>query len=150
MRWLVALLIVATWLGVWAAYGFRYAPSASPDWLFALHDHPAAQRAVPTIAALVGWIDGHHLLPNAFSQGFLHGQGLVQGRPAFLAGSYSHFGWWYYFPVAFLLKTPLALLALFFIGLVVGFRRRRLLALDGEAFVVVPIVLFLAVAMTSR
>ncbi len=145
----VALLTVATWLGVWAAYGFRYAPSATPDWLFALHDHPAARQAVPTIAAFVGWIDGHHLLPNAFSQGFLHGQGLVQGRPAFLAGSYSHFGWWYYFPVAFLLKTPLALLALFFIGLVVGFRRRRLLALDGEAFIVVPIVLFLAVAMTS-
>ena len=58
----------------------------SPDWLFALHDHPAAQQAVPTIAALVGWVDGHHLLPNAFSQGFLHGQGLVQGRPSFLAG----------------------------------------------------------------
>ncbi len=107
----VALLAVATWLGVWAAYGFRYAPSATPDWLFALHDHPAVRRAVPTLAALVGWIDGHHLLPNAFSQGFLHGQGLVQGRPAFLAGSYSNFGWWYHFPVAFLLKTPLALLA---------------------------------------
>jgi 4-amino-4-deoxy-L-arabinose transferase-like glycosyltransferase len=146
---LVGLLIVATWLGVWAAYGFRYAPSASPEWLFALHNHPAVQRAVPTIAPLVGWIDAHHLLPNAFSEGFLHGQGLVQGRPSFLAGSYSNFGWWYYFPVAFLLKTPLALLALFFIGVVLCVRRGRLLAMDGEAFVVVPIAVFLAVAMTS-
>ena len=146
---IVALLAVATWLGVWAAYGFRYAPSATPDWLFALHDHPAVRQAVPTIAALVGWIDGHHLLPNAFSEGFLHGQGLVQGRPSFLAGSYSNFGWWYYFPVAFLLKTPLALLALFFMGVVSIVRRRRLLSLDGEAFVIVPIALFLGVAMTS-
>jgi len=146
---LVGLLVVATWLGVWAAYGFRYAPSSSRDWLFTLHNHPAVQQAVPTIAALVGWIDAHHLLPNAFSEGFLHGQGLVQGRPSFLAGSYSNFGWWHYFPVAFLIKTPLALLALFFIGIVLSVRRGRLLSLDVEAFIVVPIVLFMAVAMTS-
>ena len=43
--------------------------------------------------------------------------------PSFLAGSYSNFGWWYYFPIAFLLKTPLALLALFFIGIVSIVRR---------------------------
>ena len=145
----VALLVAATWLGVWAAYGFRYAPSATPDWLFALQHHPAAERAVPTIAALVGWVDSYHLLPNAFSQGFLHGQGLVQGRPSFLAGSYSNFGWWYYFPIAFLIKTPLALLALFFVGVVSSVRRGRFLSLDGEAFLVVPIVLFVGVAMTS-
>ena len=145
----VALLVAATWLGVWAAYGFRYAPSATPDWLFALQHHPAAERAVPTIAALVGWVDSYHLLPNAFSEGFLHGQGLVQGRPSFLAGSYSHVGWWYYFPIAFLIKTPLALLALFFVGVVSSVRRGRFLSLDGEAFLVVPIVLFVGVAMSS-
>jgi len=146
---IVALLAAATWLGVWAAYGFRYAPSATPGWLFALQHHPAAERAVPMIAALVGWVDSYHLLPNAFSQGFLHGQGLVQGRASFLAGSYSDFGWWYYFPVAFLIKTPLALLALFLVGMVSSVRRGRLLSLDGEAFLVVPIVLFVGVAMTS-
>jgi 4-amino-4-deoxy-L-arabinose transferase-like glycosyltransferase len=146
---IVALLAAATWLGVWASYGFRYAPSTTPGWVFALHDNPAVLRAVPSIAALVGWIDSYHLLPNAFSEGFLHGQGLVQGRPSFLAGSYSNFGWWYYFPIAFLIKTPLALLALFFTGVVSSLRRSRLLSLDGEAFLVVPIVLFFGVAMTS-
>jgi 4-amino-4-deoxy-L-arabinose transferase-like glycosyltransferase len=143
------LLVVATWCGVWAAYGFRFAPSATPGWTFALHDHPAVRQAVPSIAAMVGWIDAYHLLPNAFSQGFLHGQGLVQGRPSFLAGSYSNFGWWYYFPVAFLIKTPVALLALLVAGVVLTIRRGRLLSLDGEAFLVVPSVLFLGVAMAS-
>ncbi len=146
---IVALLVAATWIGVWAAYGFRYAPSSTPGWVFTLHHQPAVQRAVPTIAALVGWVDSYQLLPNAFSEGFLHGQGLVQGRPSFLAGSYSNFGWWYYFPIAFLVKTPLALLALFFMGVATSVRRGRLLSLDGEAFLVVPIVLFLGVAMTS-
>jgi 4-amino-4-deoxy-L-arabinose transferase-like glycosyltransferase len=146
---ITGLLIVVTWFGVWAAYGFRFAPSATPGWVFALHNHPAVQQTVPAIAAIVGSIDSYHLLPNAFSQGFLYGQGLVQGRPSFLAGSYSNFGWWYYFPVAFLIKTPLALLALFFAGAVLSIRRGRLLSLDGEAFLVVPIVFFLGVAMTS-
>jgi hypothetical protein len=145
----VAVLVAATWLGVWAAYSFRYAPSSSPGWLFTLHAHPAVQQAVPSIASIAGWVDAHHLLPNAFTEGFLHGQGLVQGRPSFLAGSYSNVGWWYYFPVAFLIKTPLALLALFGIGVIASINRGRLLALDGEAFLVVPIVLFMAAAMAS-
>ena len=145
----VALLVSAAWFGVWAAYGFRYAPSATPGWLFTLHDHPAVRQAVPTLSAMIGWVDAHHLLPNAFSEGFLHGQGLVQGRPAFLAGSYSTFGWWYYFPVAFVLKTPLVLLILFGGGVVICVDRGRLLSLEAEAFVVLPIVIFMAVAMTS-
>jgi hypothetical protein len=146
---IIALLIASAWLGVWAAYGFRYAPSPSPGWIFSLHEHPAVRQAVPVWAALVGWVDAHHWLPNAFTQGFLHGQWLVQGRPAFLVGSYSNFGWWYYFPVAFLVKTPLALLVLSVAGVAVSISRRRLFSLDGEAFVIVPIVIFGAVAMTS-
>ncbi|MBN2406463.1 MAG: glycosyltransferase family 39 protein [Elusimicrobia bacterium] len=35
------------------------------------------------------------------------------GHSAFLAGSYSVHGWWYYFPLAFLMKTPLVTLLLF-------------------------------------
>jgi hypothetical protein len=146
---IAALLLAATWVCVWAAYGFRYEPSSTAGWVFSLHNHPAARQAVPTWAAIVSWIDAYHLLPNAFTQGFLHGQGLVQGRPAFLAGSYSNFGWWYYFPAAFLFKTPLAILILFLGGLVLCVRRRRLLAIDGEAFVLVPLSAILAVAMTS-
>jgi 4-amino-4-deoxy-L-arabinose transferase-like glycosyltransferase len=146
---LVAWLGVSTWLAIWSIYGFRFAPSHTPGWLFALHQHPAVQHAVPTLSAVVAWIDSYHLFPNAFSQGFLHGQGLVQGRPSFLAGNYSNFGWWYYFPVAFLVKTPLALIAALLFGLVKSVRRRTLLSSDGEAFLVIPAVVFLAAAMSS-
>ncbi|MEM7113100.1 MAG: phospholipid carrier-dependent glycosyltransferase [Chloroflexota bacterium] len=37
---------------------------------------------------------------------------LQASTPSFLLGQYSDSGWWYYFPVAFLLKTPLPTLAL--------------------------------------
>jgi len=45
------------------------------------------------------------------------------GHPAFLAGQYSETGWWYYFPVAFLLKTPLPTMLLFSLGLFMSIRR---------------------------
>lgn len=41
---------------------------------------------------------------------------LDQGRSAYLLGQYSTTGWWYYFPVALLVKTPLPLLALAALG----------------------------------
>jgi len=41
-----------------------------------------------------------------------------EGHPAFLMGMNSTRGWWYYFPVAFLVKTPLPTLILLAIALV--------------------------------
>ncbi|MEZ5318814.1 MAG: hypothetical protein R2752_15550, partial [Vicinamibacterales bacterium] len=146
---LVAVITAATWIAAWAAYGFRFAPSADAGWLFALDQDPGMRRTLPLMASLAGWVNGAHLLPNAMIEGFLHGQGLVQGRPGFLAGSYSYESWWYYFPAAFLLKTPIGLIALFGVGVVACARRRRTPSFAGDACAVLPVFLFMAVAMTS-
>jgi len=53
-----------------------------------------------------------------------HEMGL--GRPAFLWGRHTIWGWWYYFPVVFVLKTPLPLLIL--LGLTVWLRVTRRIA----------------------
>jgi hypothetical protein len=53
---------------------------------------------------------------------WLHAQG---GHSAYLLGQTSFFGWWYYFPVALAVKTPLALLALVGAGTAVCWNRRR-------------------------
>lgn len=51
--------------------------------------------------------------------------GLMSVRPTFLLGhAYSH-GVWFYFPVVFLLKTPLATLAVFLLAIPVGLLGRR-------------------------
>ena len=55
------------------------------------------------------------LLPPDFVQGFARLSRInQQGHDAYLLGKYSTTGWWYYFPVAFALKTtiPFLLLAL--------------------------------------
>ena len=146
---IVALLAVASLAAVWAIHGFRYAPSGSASWTLHLEQAPLA-RTVPTIASVTGWIDRHHLLPNSFTEGFLvFSQSMLPPNRAFLAGAYSDEGWWYYFLVAFLIKTPISLMAIAAIGAFVLARRRLELGWKNEAFIVVPVAIYLVVSAVN-
>jgi hypothetical protein len=61
------------------------------------------------------------LLPTDFVMGIiyqmLHEKTGHYGYPAFILGKYSEFGWWYYFPVDFSLKTTIPFLFLSIISL---------------------------------
>jgi 4-amino-4-deoxy-L-arabinose transferase-like glycosyltransferase len=96
---------------------------------------------------VVSGVDGVRLLPNALSQGFLHAQSLAVSRPAFLAGDYSTQGWWYYFPAAMLLKTPVLMLLLFALG---AFAVSRPQPSSVRLFMLVPVAMFLGLAITSN
>jgi hypothetical protein len=149
MAALVPALALSAVLAVWAVYGFRYAPTGSADWILTLEGAPPAQT-VPTIAHLTAWIDRHHLLPNMFTEGFLiFAQSTTTTNANFLAGDFSSTGWWYYFPVAFLIKTPLGFLLLVAGGVIACLWRRRQLGGLNTFFVFVPIAMYLAVAMNS-
>ncbi|HXI83647.1 MAG TPA: glycosyltransferase family 39 protein [Verrucomicrobiae bacterium] len=143
---IVAMLAAATWLAIWAVYDFRYLPSASPTWRWDFQQDPIILQRAPLLAKAVGWVDEHRLLPNAYVQGFLLGQVKAQKRSGFFAGTYSIKGWWYFFPVAFLIKTPIAVILLFFTGVVLcAVRWRRFL--DHNAYVLLPLAAFLGAAM---
>lgn len=71
---------------------------------------------------------------------------LSGGRAAYLHGSWSSDGWWWYFPAAFLLKTPLALLLLGALGACAALRRPRAEA----AWILIPPAGYLAAALTSK
>jgi hypothetical protein len=146
---LVLLLGAASVAGIWAVYGLQYAPSASEVWRLNEGDFPVAQERVPTLSAIAGWIDRHKLLPNAFTQGFFLSQATSR-LSAYFAGEVSAEGWWYYFPAAFLVKTPSVLIALFLVGVVLLIPAwRRYSALDA-AFIVIPIAVYMGFAMESR
>lgn len=49
----------------------------------------------------------------------------LTGHPGFLLGEVSDAGWWYYFPVIFLVKTPLATLGLMLWALFYWLRQRK-------------------------
>jgi tetratricopeptide (TPR) repeat protein len=145
---ILVCLAATTYVVVWAAYGFRYAPSASETWLLQVHESPVLRDRMPLLTDVAAWADKHRLLPNVFVQGFLLSQASSQSL-AYLAGNYSEQGFWYYFPVAFLLKTPSSLILLFLTGIVLFVARRRQLGLANEAFVLLPVVVYLGFAMAS-
>ena len=69
------------------------------------------------------------------------------GRPSFLLGQFSTEGWWYYFPIAFLVKTPLPVLIL--IGLAAILLLKKRITRGRALFLLLPGVLFFLVSMWS-
>jgi len=146
---LVVTLAFATWVAIWAVYDFRYLPSDTPTWRWSFHRDPGILQRTPLLTKAVAWVDGHRLLPNTYTEGFLLGQVKAQQRSGFLAGSYSLNGWWYFFPLAFLIKTPISLILLFLAGLArCAVRRRRFL--DHNVYLIFPLVAFLGTAMMMK
>ncbi|MGA2787286.1 MAG: glycosyltransferase family 39 protein [Verrucomicrobiota bacterium] len=143
----VSFFVVLTgYLGIWAAYDFRYCPSADESEQFHLEQTDFIQHRAPELAARAGWLDRTHLLPDAYTEGFLFGCATLPGRELFLNGNVSHLGWWYYFPEAFLIKTPVSLLLLLLAGTVLWFRQMRT-AWRDSLFVFLPPLVFFGVAM---
>jgi hypothetical protein len=122
---------------IWACYGFRFGPSPDPAVKFdfkepivdiAENEMQLRQNSVPTSPSLeqlnqwvqewkpdlvvrVGkFINAHRLLPQSWLFGFIYTYGTAMARRAFLCGEIRVQGWWYYFPLAMLFKTPLATL----------------------------------------
>lgn len=136
-------------LAIWTVYGFRYEPSATAGWVFKARDASLVPKEFPVLTPVLDWVDSHHLLPNAFSQGFLLGTSMSENQVSYLAGDISNDGWWYYFPAAFVVKTPVPLLLLVGVGMVVMFRRRTRLGVDNGVFLLVPAAVYLGAAMTT-
>jgi hypothetical protein len=70
-----------------------------------------------------------------------------EGHPAYLLGEISGKGWWYYFPVALAVKTPIALLLLVFLGMWQCWKNRAKAAYLAPAAFSLGILL---TAMTSK
>lgn len=72
--------------------------------------------------------------------------GIMRGRSTFMMGSYSTSGWLWYFPVVFLLKTPLPLLLLLAAAfLSPGTRERRVMI-----FVLLPALVYFGLSCVSK
>lgn len=139
------LIVLVTLLIVNAAYLFdgRSLHESEAQWaagIFSAH----AEATVWTVRAF------SRLLPVDFVLGGLWQlQHNGAGHPSSLLGMYRRTGWWYYFPVAFALKTTLPFLLLSLASLVWGcrelFRKRDLRFL----ILLVPFAIYTAFVMTS-
>jgi thioredoxin-like negative regulator of GroEL len=145
---IAVLLTASTFAVIWAVYGFRYRPSESTEWMLRLQDAAIAREGAPALASIVAAVDALAVLPNAYTQGLLMSQASA-GQTSYLAGEYSEDGWWYYFPVAFLVKTPSVLILLVLGGIVLLVIRHRRLNTADTLFVVLPPAVYLGFAMAS-
>ena len=113
-------LAVVSMLVIWASYGFQvgYVEGVG-EWI------PASPyvRGVQAVLDLAGG-----------------------GRSAYLFGEVSREGWWYYFPVAFAVKTPLATVVALIAATWCLFRRPS----RDDLFVLIPPLLYFFVSTTSR
>ena len=145
----VLLLAGSSYVAVWAVYGFRYGPTTPNADLALLQKNPQLLDRVHTTSVVANWFDEYRLLPDAYTHSLVLGQVKAQRRSGYLAGEFSRTGWWYYFPVAFLVKTPLTVLMLFICGLVLSVKTRARWKSE-DAFIVLPLVIYLGVAMTAH
>ena len=112
---MIAIAAATAFVVIWAGYRFSVGrmrqtvesglADSSPVW--------AALSRIPVPAPQLG--DGL-LLVRTLNQ---------DGHPAYLLGQFRKLGWWYFFPIALAVKTPLAILLLALAGLA-GLLRHRL------------------------
>jgi hypothetical protein len=102
----------------------RLPATAAELWQAVLQD-PATGRPLAGLPRLVAFARDRRLLPEPYLYGLAYTYRKSLYRSAFLIGRYSTTGWRWYFPLAFLLKTPLPTLLLLTAGLAALVRGRR-------------------------
>ncbi len=143
----LAVIFLMAYAILWAFYGFRY--QARPGALamvptlaeYTLSPHSALAEAI--IPRLTAW----HLLPEAYLFGFVDILVAAQRDPMFLLGTDFATGQWFYFPVAFVIKSTLGFLALLalvpFLKIWQNGKERE------KAFLAVPPVIYFVVCLAS-
>lgn len=176
---MILICAVVSYTGIWAAYGFRYSITSNPDvrlnltvivraavqsqWIVA---HPEtenpsdaalneAMNHPPRVARIVAWLNDRHVLPEAWLGGFLDTYATTIRRYAFLLGDRRETGWWYYFPLALLFKSPVATIAAVGVAVALALRIRlikRVRHLDRwtTCCLAIPIVIYGFSALTSN
>lgn len=86
------------------------------------------------------------LYKDALDITLVHGK---YGHTSYLLGEYSTEGWWYYFIVAFLVKTPVPFL-LFIIASVFFFRKIKHQEISYELMLVIPAIFYFAMFMLNN
>jgi hypothetical protein len=76
----------------------------------------------------------HRLLPEGYLYGTTYALRMAGQRSAFLLGQYSLTGWWWFFPYAFLVKTPLPLFALLVLAAAAALWKLRAASTEATAW----------------
>jgi Dolichyl-phosphate-mannose-protein mannosyltransferase len=144
---LAGSLIAATVIALavlWAFYGFRYA--ARPN---GLQLNPPLTAYVQDLKPHETWLLSTfarwHMLPESYLYGLADVRLTANFYTSYVLGKIYAHGVWFYFPIAFLIKSTIGFMALLLLTLVV-IATRRLNCWREILFLVVPPVFYLIVA----
>jgi len=149
MYLVLGLCLVIFFIGfivLWGVYGFEVRPLLPHE-----DSHPLLNRFIPGnypgIKRIVyNLMESIPLPAPAYFADLAWLQRYARsGHPSFLMGHYAVKGWWFYFPVAFAIKTPIPMLILLAASAYLSLRHRE----TGEYFLLVPMVLLFVASMFS-
>ena len=139
------VVAAVAYVTLWALYGFHY-HSPSPEY----GGLPWEKFTGSPLAPLFDLMRSVTFLPESYIYSLAGTFGSASsGKPAFLMGEYSLTGWWYYFILAFLIKTPEATIFFLIAALcfMVASKDRSQL---GEAAFILFMPLLLLVVISSQ
>ena len=115
----VALIAILLILGgcvvgiIWAVYGFQFRDSRGDEIVASGEMGPN-----PISTSVLHWAAKHKIMPEGYLLAV--NMMLTVKNTGYLRGETSYHGWWWYFPYAFLVKTPIPTLLCFLFGFGVG------------------------------
>lgn len=133
---------------LWAFYGFRYSArpagmtiGGSPLLEFAHALKPLEEKVIVIMARL-------HFLPESYLYGLTDVRAMANFMPSYILGKVYAHGVWFYFPVAFVIKSTLGVLG-FFVLSCTALLTRKLPWSREICYLTIPPAFYLLVAMTS-
>jgi len=145
---LCTVVFLVGFIVLWGVYGFEARPLLPHE-----ESHPFLDRFIPgdnrgIKRAVYGLAESVPLPAPAYFADLAWLQRYTRaGHPSFLMGRHAVRGWWFYFPVAFAIKTPIPMLILLVAAAWLSFRHRG--ELGEEYFLLVPMALLFAASMFS-
>ncbi len=142
----LALIALIGWVLLWSCYRFRYI--ARPD---GLQLNPPLVEYVKGLEPSEAWpislMARWHILPESYLYGLADVRLTANYYTSYVLGKVYAHGVWFYFPIAFLIKSTIGVLALFLLTLGVV-ATRRLNHWREIVFLAVPVIFYLIVALT--
>ena len=141
-----ALIAAIGLVVLWSLYGFRYA--ARPD---GLQLNPPLAEYVKGLEPREAWpistAARFHVLPESYLYGLADVRLTANYYTSYVLGKVYPHGVWFYFPVAFLVKSTVGVLALLLLSFGVV-AMRRMTHWREVVFLIVPVIFYLIVALT--
>ncbi len=142
----LALITLIGWLVLWSCYRFRY--DARPN---GMQMNPPLVEYVKGLKPSEAWPISTaarlRILPESYLYGLADVRLTANYYTSYVLGKVYAHGVWFYFPVAFLIKSTVGVLALLLLSLGVV-AARRLNRVREILFLVVPVIFYLLVALT--